>query len=74
MGQVDENEVYVRVQTLCESLGRNPIPVVTVTAQPEFQHDKDNEEVLTEFRKFFYGLLIRVCIKNQKFLNQVISG
>lgn len=44
VGQADESEVYVRVQALCDTLRGNPVPVVTVTAQPD-----DSEESLSEF-------------------------
>nr|XP_039257203.1 cytosolic carboxypeptidase 1-like [Styela clava] len=57
VSQVDENEVYVRVQTLCQTLGQNKVPVLTITAQPDFNEEKDNEEAIAELRSRPYIFL-----------------
>ncbi|XP_052795258.1 cytosolic carboxypeptidase 1-like [Mya arenaria] len=41
---VDRDAVFFRRQTLCETLAGNPVPVVTITAQPRTDSREDIEE------------------------------
>ncbi|XP_078593876.1 cytosolic carboxypeptidase 1-like isoform X1 [Branchiostoma floridae x Branchiostoma japonicum] len=50
---VDYSSIYYRQQTLCDSLGGNPCPVLTITARP----DIGNKESLVEFNNRQYIFL-----------------
>ncbi|XP_019638452.1 PREDICTED: cytosolic carboxypeptidase 1-like [Branchiostoma belcheri] len=50
---VDYSRIYYRQQTLCDSLGGNPCPVLTITARP----DIGNKESLVEFNNRQYIFL-----------------
>ena len=44
---VDHSQVFFRNQTLCTTISGNPVPVLTITAQPK-SYSRDSIE---EFRK-----------------------
>ena len=44
-GQVDHSQVFFRNQSLCETLAGNPVPLLTITAQPRSSQREDVEEL-----------------------------
>jgi hypothetical protein len=44
-GQVDQNQVFYRHQTLCETISGNSVPLLTITAQPRGSQREDVEEL-----------------------------
>lgn len=43
-GQVDHSQVFFRHHTLCETLGGNAVPLLTITSQPHSRLKEDLEE------------------------------
>ncbi|XP_070210608.1 cytosolic carboxypeptidase 1-like isoform X2 [Littorina saxatilis] len=54
-GQVDQSQVFFRYQNLCETLGGNQVPVLTITAQPRSNMREDVEELWSRPYIFLSG-------------------
>lgn len=53
--QVDQNQVFFRNQTLCETLSGNPVPLLTITAQPQGGLREDVEDLWSRPYIFLSG-------------------
>ncbi|KAL8577865.1 hypothetical protein ACOMHN_018670 [Nucella lapillus] len=54
-GQVDQSQVFFRHQELCETLAGNPVPLLTITAQPRGSQRQDVEELWSRPYIFLSG-------------------
>jgi len=49
--KVDPSTMYVRKQTFCYTLAGNPVPVLTITAPPDFSVADSEAEAIEELSK-----------------------
>lgn len=54
-GQVNHSQVFFRYQQLCETIGGNSVPLLTITAQPRSKQREDVEELLSRPYIFLSG-------------------
>ena len=65
-GQVDGSQVFYRHQELCETLGGNPVPLLTITSQPRSSQRQDVEEFCESFTQ---GMVI--CSKHKQHTDEL---